>query len=441
MAVTLDVAGLRGALRLGSSAEETAEATRLLAFSAEAISRHLSAAYEATPEVIVNEGAVRLAAYLYDQPNAGRGVGFANAMRGSGCSSILLPYRVHRAGSTAEAVAAAQEAFGSAGNPVVDVVVSVADSNITVVFADGTARTEDLPAGMGGGADQTARDAAATAQSTADTASAAAAANTATLAGLTIPTEGDIDALVQAGVSDWAEEGNTEEIPDAKINTALRGTRVYVQTSQPATGRDGDIWIQDVTTTTPEIYEHDGTTWRRDYAFFGGRVHVTTAAHDVNTDSPAANAGDALLELVGTTLKLYRRRNASGAPYWELIGTAGGGAGGGFSPVAIFNATVDILPASVSANTWQSLPVTIPETGFGMVWFGGFGADHAIVDFAELPTGTVDGTIFVTDGDDGVIIQTSGNHQLRMARTAAHGGLVWTNGASSDPMPLRIYTL
>ena len=93
MAVTLDVAGLRGALRLGSSAEETAEVTRLLAFSAEAISRHLSAAYEATPEVIVNEGAVRLAAYLYDQPNAGRGVGFANAMRGSGCSSILLPYQ------------------------------------------------------------------------------------------------------------------------------------------------------------------------------------------------------------------------------------------------------------------------------------------------------------------------------------------------------------
>ena len=420
MAVTLDVAGVRGALRLGDSTEETAEATRLLGFVTEAISRHLGNAYADTPEVIVNEGAVRLAAYLYDQPNAGRGVGFANAMRGSGCSSILLPYRIHRAGSTAEAVAVAQEAMGSTGNPVIDVAVSLADGTLTVTFADGTTRTEALPAGMGGGADQTARDAAAAAQDTADTANAAAVANAATLAGLTILTERDID---------------------AKINTALRGTKVYVQTSQPATGRDGDIWIQDVTTATPGIYEHDGTTWRRDYAFFGGRVHVTTAAHDVNTDSPAANAGDALLELVGTTLKLYRRRNASGAPYWELIGTAGGGGGGGFSPVAIFNATVDILPASVSANTWQSLPATLPDSGFGLVWFGGFGADHVIIDFAELPTGTVGGTIYVPDSDDAVILQTPGNQQLRLARTAAHGGLVWTNGAANDPVPLRIYTL
>ena len=104
MAVTLDVAGLRGALRLGDSAEETAEATRLLAHATEAISRHLGNAYADTPEAVVNEGAVRLAAYLYDQPTAGRGVAYANAGRNSGAWSMLLPYRIHRAGSTGAAL-------------------------------------------------------------------------------------------------------------------------------------------------------------------------------------------------------------------------------------------------------------------------------------------------------------------------------------------------
>ena len=85
--------------------------------------------------------------------------------------------------------------------------------------------------------------------------------------------------------------------------------------------------------------------------------------------------------------------------------------------------------------------MTLPETGFGLVWFGGFGAGHTIIDFAELPTGTVGGTIYVPDSDDAVILQTPGNQQLRLARTAAHGGLVWTNGAANDPVPLRIYTL
>ena len=111
MAVTLDVAALSAALRLGSSTEETAEATRLLGFATETISRHLGNAYADTPEIIVNEGVIRLAAYLYDQPNAGRGVGYANALRNSGAAAILLPYRVHRAGSTS--MATAQEALGS----------------------------------------------------------------------------------------------------------------------------------------------------------------------------------------------------------------------------------------------------------------------------------------------------------------------------------------
>ena len=167
MALTLTQAQLSAAIRLGDSAEEVAEATRLLAFVTEAISRHLGAAYEAAPEVIVNEAAIRLAGYLFDQPNAGRGLPFANAGRNSGAWAILLPFRIHRAGSTGEAVAAAQEAMGTPGNPVTNVAIS--GGNLVVTFDDGTTRTDTLPAGMDGGVlDQTARDAAADAQATAD---------------------------------------------------------------------------------------------------------------------------------------------------------------------------------------------------------------------------------------------------------------------------------
>ena len=103
MAVTLQVADLAAALRVGSSTEETAEVTRLLAYCTEAISKHLGAAYADAPEVIVNEAVVRLAGYSYDKPDAPRGVGYAKALSNSGAGAILLPYRVHRAGSTAEA--------------------------------------------------------------------------------------------------------------------------------------------------------------------------------------------------------------------------------------------------------------------------------------------------------------------------------------------------
>ena len=173
MALTLTQAELSAAIRLGNSTEEIAEATRLLAFTTEAISRHLGAAYASAPAVIVNEAAIRLAAYLFDSPNAGRGLSFANAGRNSGAWQILLPYRVHRAGSTGEVVAAAQEAVGTPGNQVTGVVVD--SGYLVVTLADGSITRQALP-GMGGSEDQTARDAAAQAQSTADGATTAAAA-------------------------------------------------------------------------------------------------------------------------------------------------------------------------------------------------------------------------------------------------------------------------
>ena len=105
MAVTLTATDLASAIRIGSSAEETAQATRLLAYAVEAISRHLGTAYEDAPEAILNEAAIRLVGYMFDQPTAAGGASFANALRNSGAAAMLLAYRIHRAGSVREEVA------------------------------------------------------------------------------------------------------------------------------------------------------------------------------------------------------------------------------------------------------------------------------------------------------------------------------------------------
>ena len=102
MAITLTPAELAAALRLGDAPEETAEATRLLAYATEAVSRHLGpVSYASTPDAIVNEAARRLAGYLYDAPFAASEGRYSNAMRYSGAASALLPYRTHRASTGA----------------------------------------------------------------------------------------------------------------------------------------------------------------------------------------------------------------------------------------------------------------------------------------------------------------------------------------------------
>ena len=76
------------------------------------------------------------------------------------------------AGSTGEAVAAAQEAMGTPGNQVVGVMVD--SGYLVVTLADGSVTRQALP-GMGGSEDRTARDAAAAAEATADGATTSAA--------------------------------------------------------------------------------------------------------------------------------------------------------------------------------------------------------------------------------------------------------------------------
>ena len=180
MAVSVTVTELAGAIRAGSTALETAEITRIREYAIEAIGRHLGASYDDAPETVLNEATIRLTGYIYDKPTSARGAAWANAGRNSGAWSTLLPYVIHRAGGTAEATAAAQAAMGSADNPVIEVTVDAGAGTITVSFADGTTRTDTLPAGMGGsGTDQTARDAAAAAQGTADSAESRSESNAA----------------------------------------------------------------------------------------------------------------------------------------------------------------------------------------------------------------------------------------------------------------------
>ena len=100
MPVTLTVAQLAAAIRVGDSTEETAEVTRLLSYATVAVEHHAPDA----PDVVHNEAVVRLAGYLYDAPNAASRTNYANAMRNSGAARILLPYRIHRAGSVTGAV-------------------------------------------------------------------------------------------------------------------------------------------------------------------------------------------------------------------------------------------------------------------------------------------------------------------------------------------------
>ena len=111
MAVTITVAGLAAAMRVGETAEETAEVTRLLAYATEAVVRHAPAA----PDVVHDESAIRLGSYIFDQPTASRRDAFANAMRNSGAGRMLLPYVEHRVGATAEATAAVPDGLRQSG--------------------------------------------------------------------------------------------------------------------------------------------------------------------------------------------------------------------------------------------------------------------------------------------------------------------------------------
>lgn len=173
MAIDITVAALAEAMRVGDEPEETAEVTRLRDYSILAISTHLGDAYEDTPAIAVNMATSLLTVFFYDKPTVSTGVGLANAMKFSGATRVLLPYRIIGAGLVSgAAIAAAQAAVGTEGNPVTG--VDIVGDQLVITFADGSTESDTLPAGGGGTVDQIARDNAATAQDTANTANTAA---------------------------------------------------------------------------------------------------------------------------------------------------------------------------------------------------------------------------------------------------------------------------
>jgi len=96
MAITVTVEELAEAMRLGSSAREAAQVTRLLQFASDSIVQFLGQTqYDMAPDSILNEAVVRIAGYLYDVPTVNKMP--PNFMRLSGAERILSPHKKYRA--------------------------------------------------------------------------------------------------------------------------------------------------------------------------------------------------------------------------------------------------------------------------------------------------------------------------------------------------------
>ena len=143
MAVTLTAEELAAALRLGDSTEEMAEVAFILAYATQTVTRHVADA----PDAVHNMAVRRLAGHLFDQPEAGRGDAYANGLRNSGAASMLLPYRIHRAGFAGDEPAASSPATAAA-NAITG--LEIVGGNIVVTFGDGSMEDVPLPPAIGG---------------------------------------------------------------------------------------------------------------------------------------------------------------------------------------------------------------------------------------------------------------------------------------------------
>ena len=102
MAVDATVSDVARSIRAVVSPDVTAELTDLLEYASAEVLR--IAPNAGNP--VHNRAAIAIVGYLYDRPTAGREMAYANVVRNSGAGAMLLPYRVHRGGSTATAEAA-----------------------------------------------------------------------------------------------------------------------------------------------------------------------------------------------------------------------------------------------------------------------------------------------------------------------------------------------
>lgn len=134
MAVSLSIAELSAAIRVGNTDPEKAEVTRLLGYAQAEINRF---ATQAIPQGIENEAAVRIIGYLYDAPTTA----YANVLTNSGAAAMLLPYRVHRGGNVIGA-AAVERTSSSSGDTVNVSLWALRDNGSLIPVA----KIPDLPA-------------------------------------------------------------------------------------------------------------------------------------------------------------------------------------------------------------------------------------------------------------------------------------------------------
>ena len=217
--MTLTAAQLAAALRVGDSAEETAEVERLLAFATAAVTKYAPAA----PDTIQNEAAIRVAGYLFDQPLASRRDSHANALRSSGAAAILAPYRAHSIGVATSTGTGTTDTPSDPGGAGVDATAraAAAQAQATADAAQGTANTAQATATAAASAAATAQTtagnaqtaataastAAGNAQTTADgaatTAASASTTATANAALLTPPSDDEADTATATTVRGW----------------------------------------------------------------------------------------------------------------------------------------------------------------------------------------------------------------------------------------------
>ena len=396
----------------------------------------------------MNEAVRRLTGYLFDQPEAGRGMAYANALRNSGAAGMLLPYRIHGLGY-ADAVEAAQAAVGSVGNPVIGLAIN--DGKLVVTFADGSTAELDLPAGMvvGDGTDQTARATATAALEAARTAQEAADAN----------------ALAQAGHDGNA---NAHHVPPMGGGGVVsESTRLPLGTVVMRLG-----WAQ---TQTPA----EAIFTRADLHPTDGAAEGTVAGLSVppfppglDTDpslylfiwiaTAAANIADIRLSGGGGTL-VGSISNGAAYAYGGVDGTVYVSDQRLSAALAAYQVRAVVAGDLIASQPWVAEQIAaIPAGKQKWYWVGDItapfvagvnknavfnsGADNPYADYAELRAAIADGSITqvavkVSQNDPGDVDGDSTLAVFPNIAAFAAGGLfdifpAWTLGA--DPVRIRV---
>ena len=137
MPITTTAPEMVARIRGGSGAATATEVAELLGYATAQIERYLGDAYATTPDTVLNEAARRIVGTLFDRPQASRYTSYSAVLRNSGAGEALLPYRIHRAGSTANGDGA--EGAGGAGGAGIDAdaVNALIDDAITALDIPG----------------------------------------------------------------------------------------------------------------------------------------------------------------------------------------------------------------------------------------------------------------------------------------------------------------